>query len=135
MTPDPTRRPPATRAARRGGPRVLVAAGGTGGHVVPGLALARTIVEREPAATVTFAGTSRGIETRVVPEAGYALDLLPVLPLSRRLSVETVLAPFAAVPSHVPPRSVFRVRRSPSTSVRGPPVRSGIVSAIALHPL
>jgi len=110
MTPDPNR-PPATRAARRGGPRVLVAAGGTGGHVVPGLALARTIVEREPAATVTFAGTSRGIETRVVPEAGYALDLLPVLPLSRRLSVETVLAPFAALAGTVAAWRLIRRRR------------------------
>jgi UDP-N-acetylglucosamine--N-acetylmuramyl-(pentapeptide) pyrophosphoryl-undecaprenol N-acetylglucosamine transferase len=110
MTPDPTR-PPATRAARRGGPRVLVAAGGTGGHVVPGLALARTIVEREPAATVTFAGTSRGIETRVVPEAGYALDLLPVLPLSRRLSLETVLAPFAALVGTVAAWRLLRRRR------------------------
>jgi UDP-N-acetylglucosamine--N-acetylmuramyl-(pentapeptide) pyrophosphoryl-undecaprenol N-acetylglucosamine transferase len=84
-----------TRQQGRGGPRVLVAAGGTGGHVVPGLALARALVER--GATVSFAGTSRGIETRVVPEAGFPLHLLPILPLSRRLALETVLAPPAAV--------------------------------------
>jgi UDP-N-acetylglucosamine--N-acetylmuramyl-(pentapeptide) pyrophosphoryl-undecaprenol N-acetylglucosamine transferase len=81
----------------RDGPRVLVAAGGTGGHVVPGLALARALVERVPAAAVSFAGTTRGIETRVVPEAGFRLHLLPILPLSRRLAVETVLAAPAAV--------------------------------------
>jgi UDP-N-acetylglucosamine--N-acetylmuramyl-(pentapeptide) pyrophosphoryl-undecaprenol N-acetylglucosamine transferase len=87
----------ADRARPQEGPRVLVAAGGTGGHVVPGLALARALVERVPDATVSFAGTSRGIETRVVPEAGFRLHLLPILPLSRRLAVETVLAPGAAV--------------------------------------
>jgi UDP-N-acetylglucosamine--N-acetylmuramyl-(pentapeptide) pyrophosphoryl-undecaprenol N-acetylglucosamine transferase len=79
------------------GLRVLVAAGGTGGHVFPGLALARTLVTRDPSITVSFAGTSRGIETRAVPEAGFQLDLLPILPLSRRVSLESALSPFAAV--------------------------------------
>jgi UDP-N-acetylglucosamine--N-acetylmuramyl-(pentapeptide) pyrophosphoryl-undecaprenol N-acetylglucosamine transferase len=89
----------------RPGLSLLVAAGGSGGHVFPGLALARTVVRHEPAATVRFAGTTRGIETRVVPEAGFALDLLPILPLSRRLARETLLAPFAAV------RGTFAARR------------------------
>jgi UDP-N-acetylglucosamine--N-acetylmuramyl-(pentapeptide) pyrophosphoryl-undecaprenol N-acetylglucosamine transferase len=84
-------------AEARGGPRILIAAGGTAGHVFPGLALARTIKELEPAAEVRFAGTSRGIENQAVPAAGFSLDLLPILPLSRRLSAETLLAPFAAI--------------------------------------
>lgn len=77
--------------------RVLIAAGGTGGHVFPGLALARELVARLPGTVVTFAGTSRGIENRAVPDAGFPLDLLPILPLSRRIARESVLAPFAAV--------------------------------------
>jgi UDP-N-acetylglucosamine--N-acetylmuramyl-(pentapeptide) pyrophosphoryl-undecaprenol N-acetylglucosamine transferase len=77
--------------------RVLIAAGGTGGHVFPGLALARTLVARDPVITVSFAGTTRGIEGRAVPAAGFEVDMLPILPLSRRLSVETVLSPGAAV--------------------------------------
>ncbi|HZD75321.1 MAG TPA: undecaprenyldiphospho-muramoylpentapeptide beta-N-acetylglucosaminyltransferase [Actinomycetota bacterium] len=93
MTADPT--PPA--GATQPGPRILVAAGGTGGHVFPGLALARTLKELEPTAEVHFAGTSRGIESRAVPAAGFPLHLLPILPLSRRPALETVLAPFAAV--------------------------------------
>jgi UDP-N-acetylglucosamine--N-acetylmuramyl-(pentapeptide) pyrophosphoryl-undecaprenol N-acetylglucosamine transferase len=75
--------------------RVLIAAGGTGGHVFPGLALARALTSE--GAVVTFAGTTRGIETRAVPGAGFQLDLLPILPLSRRLAKESFLAPFAAV--------------------------------------
>jgi UDP-N-acetylglucosamine--N-acetylmuramyl-(pentapeptide) pyrophosphoryl-undecaprenol N-acetylglucosamine transferase len=95
----------------RPGLSLLVAAGGTGGHVFPGLALARTIVQHDPQATVRFAGTSRGIETRAVPEAGFALDLLPVLPLSRRLAKETLLAPFAAVNGTVAARRLLREHR------------------------
>ena len=94
MTADPTRQP--ETAADRG-PRVLIAAAGTGGHVFPGLALARTLKELEPGSVVRFAGTSRGIENQAVPAAGFPLDLLPILPLSRRLSVESVLSPLAAV--------------------------------------
>jgi UDP-N-acetylglucosamine--N-acetylmuramyl-(pentapeptide) pyrophosphoryl-undecaprenol N-acetylglucosamine transferase len=95
----------------RPGLTLLVAAGGTGGHVFPGLALARTIVEHDPAATVRFAGTTRGIETRAVPEAGFALDLLPILPLSRRLALETLLAPLAAVNGTVAARRLLRRHR------------------------
>jgi UDP-N-acetylglucosamine--N-acetylmuramyl-(pentapeptide) pyrophosphoryl-undecaprenol N-acetylglucosamine transferase len=95
----------------RPGLSLLVAAGGTGGHVFPGLALARTIVQHDPAATVRFAGTTRGIETRAVPEAGFALDLLPILPLSRRLAKETLLAPFAAVNGTFAARRLLRQHR------------------------
>jgi UDP-N-acetylglucosamine--N-acetylmuramyl-(pentapeptide) pyrophosphoryl-undecaprenol N-acetylglucosamine transferase len=98
-------------AEARPGLSLLVAAGGTGGHVFPGLALARTLVEHDPRASVRFAGTSRGIETRAVPEAGFALDLLPVLPLSRRLARETLLAPFAAVHGTLAARRLIRRHR------------------------
>jgi UDP-N-acetylglucosamine--N-acetylmuramyl-(pentapeptide) pyrophosphoryl-undecaprenol N-acetylglucosamine transferase len=61
---------------------VLIAAGGTGGHLFPGLAVADEIVRRDPAARVVFAGTPKGLESRLVPRAGYALELLPILPLN-----------------------------------------------------
>jgi UDP-N-acetylglucosamine--N-acetylmuramyl-(pentapeptide) pyrophosphoryl-undecaprenol N-acetylglucosamine transferase len=56
---------------------VIVAGGGTGGHLFPGLATADTLARRRPA-RVTFVGSSRGIETRVVAKRGYALRTLPV---------------------------------------------------------
>ncbi|HEX6975881.1 MAG TPA: undecaprenyldiphospho-muramoylpentapeptide beta-N-acetylglucosaminyltransferase [Vicinamibacterales bacterium] len=56
--------------------RVVIAGGGTGGHLYPGIAVARELMRREPGATVTFAGTARGIESRVVPREGFELDLL-----------------------------------------------------------
>jgi len=56
--------------------RVVIAGGGTGGHLYPGIAVARELRRRMPDAGVSFAGTARGIESRVVPREGFALDLL-----------------------------------------------------------
>ena len=55
---------------------VVLAAGGTGGHLYPGIAVARELLRRMPDARVTFAGTARGIESRVVPKEGFDLDVL-----------------------------------------------------------
>jgi UDP-N-acetylglucosamine--N-acetylmuramyl-(pentapeptide) pyrophosphoryl-undecaprenol N-acetylglucosamine transferase len=61
----------------RAGPlRVVIAGGGTGGHVYPGIAVAEEIVARRPDAAVSFAGTARGLEARVVPKEGFALDVI-----------------------------------------------------------
>src|ERR1700754_2715329 len=56
--------------------RVVMAGGGTGGHLYPGIAVARELLTRVPDAVVSFAGTSRGIESRVVPREGFPLDLI-----------------------------------------------------------
>jgi UDP-N-acetylglucosamine--N-acetylmuramyl-(pentapeptide) pyrophosphoryl-undecaprenol N-acetylglucosamine transferase len=60
---------------------ILIAAGGTGGHLFPGIAVADELRRRDPALRVVFAGTQRGLESRLVPRAGYELTLLPILPL------------------------------------------------------
>ena len=60
---------------------ILVAAGGTGGHLFPGIAVADELRRRRPDTRVVFVGTARGLETRLVPRAGYELELLPILPL------------------------------------------------------
>jgi UDP-N-acetylglucosamine--N-acetylmuramyl-(pentapeptide) pyrophosphoryl-undecaprenol N-acetylglucosamine transferase len=56
--------------------RVVIAGGGTGGHLYPGIAVARELLSRKPDTMVTFAGTARGIESRVVPREGFELDVL-----------------------------------------------------------
>src|SRR3954465_7592703 len=58
------------------GLRVVIAGGGTGGHLYPGIAVARELLARRTDATVTFAGTTKGIESRVVPREGFELDLI-----------------------------------------------------------
>src|SRR5229473_680464 len=56
--------------------RVLIAAGGTGGHIYPGIAVANEIMRRNCSSTVRFVGTAHGLETRLVPKAGFELSLI-----------------------------------------------------------
>lgn len=55
---------------------VVIAGGGTGGHLFPGVAVARELMRRRPGSRVSFAGTARGLEARVVPREGFPLDLI-----------------------------------------------------------
>lgn len=56
--------------------KVMLAAGGTGGHIYPGIAVANEIMRRDPTSEVLFVGTSRGLESRIVPENGFQLSLI-----------------------------------------------------------
>ncbi|HEV7743683.1 MAG TPA: undecaprenyldiphospho-muramoylpentapeptide beta-N-acetylglucosaminyltransferase [Pyrinomonadaceae bacterium] len=56
--------------------RVLIAAGGTGGHIYPGIAVAKEIMRRRPGSEVRFVGTARGLENKLVPQAGFELSLI-----------------------------------------------------------
>ncbi len=58
--------------------KMLIAGGGTGGHLYPGVALAEEVTTRQKGNEVLFVGTARGIEARVVPELGYPLQLIDV---------------------------------------------------------
>ena len=60
--------------ATSGSLRVLFAGGGTGGHLFPGIAVARELMRRRPDARVSVAGTARGLEARVVPREGFVLE-------------------------------------------------------------
>jgi UDP-N-acetylglucosamine--N-acetylmuramyl-(pentapeptide) pyrophosphoryl-undecaprenol N-acetylglucosamine transferase len=55
---------------------VVIAGGGTGGHLYPGIAVAREIQRRRPTTHVSFAGTARGLEATIVPREGFAIDLI-----------------------------------------------------------
>jgi UDP-N-acetylglucosamine--N-acetylmuramyl-(pentapeptide) pyrophosphoryl-undecaprenol N-acetylglucosamine transferase len=78
------------------GLRVLIAGGGTGGHIIPALAVARDLVERD-AAEILFVGTQRGMEIRLVPEAGFRLRLIEVGQL-KNVSFMTRLRTLARLP-------------------------------------
>ena len=58
--------------------KLVIAGGGTGGHLFPGIAVAEALLERAPSSEVLFIGTARGIESRAVPRAGFALELIEV---------------------------------------------------------
>jgi len=61
--------------------RIMVAGGGTGGHLFPGLAVVEELRRRAPGVEVKFVGTARGIEARILPSRGETLELLTVSPL------------------------------------------------------
>jgi UDP-N-acetylglucosamine--N-acetylmuramyl-(pentapeptide) pyrophosphoryl-undecaprenol N-acetylglucosamine transferase len=74
----------------------LIAGGGTAGHVQPAIAIARALADRgHPAASIEVVGSERGIETRLVPAAGFALTTLPGRGFERRLSLRNVRSAFA----------------------------------------
>ncbi len=79
--------------------RILIAGGGTGGHIIPALAVARELVDRH-GAEVLFVGTARGLETRLVPAAGFALRLIDVGPL-KSVSLMTRLRTLSRLPSSI----------------------------------
>lgn len=68
--------------------RVLLAAGGTAGHVEPALNLADAILRAEPSAEITFVGGDRGLEGILVPARGYELRTIPAVPLPRGPSID-----------------------------------------------
>jgi UDP-N-acetylglucosamine--N-acetylmuramyl-(pentapeptide) pyrophosphoryl-undecaprenol N-acetylglucosamine transferase len=72
---------------------VVLAGGGTAGHVEPALALADALRRSDAAVHITALGTARGLETRLVPERGYDLALIPAVPLPRRPTLQLAALP------------------------------------------
>ena len=69
--------------------KIIIAAGGTGGHIYPGIAIANYIKEKEPEAEILFIGTDKGLEKELVPKEGYKMDIIRVKGFKRRLSLDT----------------------------------------------
>lgn len=70
--------------------RVLISCGGTGGHINPGLAIADIIKSKYPDAEFLFAGTPNGMESKLVPQAGYKMEPIKVAGFQRSLSLENI---------------------------------------------
>ena len=74
-------------------PHILMAGGGTGGHVYPAIAIADAVTALRPDARVVFAGTEDRLEARAVPQAGYALHPITAQGVQRSLSVKNLMTP------------------------------------------
>ncbi len=86
---------------------VVVAGGGTAGHIEPALAVADALRVLDPTVTVTALGSSRGLETTLVPARGYALELMPPVPLPRKPTVDLLKLPLRVVRSVRRTREIF----------------------------
>jgi len=74
--------------------RVLLAGGGTAGHIEPAMNLADALRRRDPSIEISALGTERGLESRLVPERGYRLHLIPAVPLPRKPSMDLISLPY-----------------------------------------
>ena len=73
--------------------RVLLAGGGSAGHIEPALALADALRRIDSGVEVTCLGTERGLETRLIPLRGYPLELIPAVPMPRTVTPKLLTVP------------------------------------------
>lgn len=98
-------------------PRVLIAGGGTGGHVFPSLAVAAVL--GDAGVDVEFVGTAHGAESRLVPEAGWTLHQVEAAPLARKLSATTLRLPLTLLRATRRVAELIRERRVDAACVFG----------------
>jgi UDP-N-acetylglucosamine--N-acetylmuramyl-(pentapeptide) pyrophosphoryl-undecaprenol N-acetylglucosamine transferase len=117
--------------------RLLIAAGGTGGHVYPGIALAEEWRRRHPDSEVIFVGTVRGLEATVVPRAGFALRTIAARGFPRRFGFGLLRALGAAVASLVQAASLIKELKPSVVVVTGGYVSGpvGLMAKLAGIPL
>ncbi|GLY69403.1 UDP-N-acetylglucosamine--N-acetylmuramyl-(pentapeptide) pyrophosphoryl-undecaprenol N-acetylglucosamine transferase [Amycolatopsis taiwanensis] len=84
---------PASEEVAGPAPTVVVAGGGTAGHIEPALALADAVMRLRPDAKVVALGTPKGLENKLVPPRGYPLELIPPVPLPRKPTTELLRLP------------------------------------------
>ncbi|ABR49029.1 UDP-N-acetylglucosamine--N-acetylmuramyl-(pentapeptide) pyrophosphoryl-undecaprenol N-acetylglucosamine transferase [Alkaliphilus metalliredigens QYMF] len=70
--------------------RIMISGGGTGGHIYPAIAIANQITEKHPQAKIQFVGTAKGLESELIPKAGYEIKHITVSYLRRKISFHNV---------------------------------------------
>jgi UDP-N-acetylglucosamine--N-acetylmuramyl-(pentapeptide) pyrophosphoryl-undecaprenol N-acetylglucosamine transferase len=109
---------------------VLIAGGGTGGHLYPGIAVARALLARVPDAQVTFVGTATGIESRVIPREGFTLDVIRSAGLKGK-SLPSLARGLSLLPASALDAWQVITRRRPSVAIGVGGYSSGPVVALA----
>ena len=109
---------------------MLIAGGGTGGHLYPGIAVAREVLARVPDARVTFVGTASGIEARVIPREGFELDVIRSAGLKGK-SLSSLLRGVSLLPLSALDAAQVLSRRSPSIVIGVGGYSSGPIVGLA----
>ncbi len=112
--------------------RVLIAAGGTGGHIYPGIAVAREIMRRDPTSAARFVGTARGLESKLVPQAGFDLSIIESAGLKNVGPIARVRGLMLIPKSLLTARGVIRTFRPDIVIGAGGYVSGPVVLAAAL---
>ena len=87
---------------------MVVAGGGTAGHIEPALNLADEIRRRHPDAKITALGTANGLEVSLVPARGYDLEIIPAVPLPRKLNLDLLTLPVRLLAAIAETKKVLR---------------------------
>ncbi|GAA4114759.1 undecaprenyldiphospho-muramoylpentapeptide beta-N-acetylglucosaminyltransferase [Streptomyces hundungensis] len=88
----------------------MIGAGGTGGHIYPGLALAEALRRAVPDAVISFVGTTRGLEGELIPRAGYRLHTVDMIPFDPSLGAKRYLLPAALLRSGAQCRAILKAQ-------------------------
>ncbi len=88
--------------------KYLISGGGTGGHINPGLAIAKEIQNHEPDAEILFVGTKNGLESKLVPREGYNIEYIEVSGFKRKLSMDTLKTATKLVKSFGSTRKIIK---------------------------
>lgn len=88
--------------------RVIIAGGGTGGHIFPAIAIANAIKQRHPATEILFIGATGKMEMEKVPQAGYPIEGLPIAGFNRQSFLKNLGLPYKLIRSFLRVRNIFR---------------------------
>src|ERR1700682_2838611 len=90
------------------GRRIIIAGGGTGGHIFPAIAIANALKKKEPTIEILFIGAKGRMEMEKVPQAGYRIEGLDIAGFNRSSLIKNIGLPFKLVKSFFQVRSIIR---------------------------
>jgi UDP-N-acetylglucosamine--N-acetylmuramyl-(pentapeptide) pyrophosphoryl-undecaprenol N-acetylglucosamine transferase len=88
--------------------RIIIAGGGTGGHIFPAIAIANALKKIDPAIEILFVGAKGRMEMEKVPQAGYTIEGLDIAGFNRSSLIKNIGLPFKLVKSFLQVRSIFK---------------------------
>lgn len=88
--------------------RILISAGGTGGHIFPAIAVAQTLKRLEPAAQILFIGAKGRMEMEKVPQSGFAIEGINIHGFNRKLTLKNLMLPFTILRAMMQVRSILK---------------------------
>src|ERR1700733_10217076 len=90
------------------GPHIIIAGGGTGGHIFPAIAIANAIKKNEPAAEILFVGAKGKMEMEKIPQAGYKIEGLDIAGFNRSSLIKNIGLPIKLAKSFAQVRRIFK---------------------------